>query len=227
MDLTGQTLLIADDEEGIVRLLQDYFEIQGYRVTAARNGAEALRKAEEAPDLILLDVGLPDMDGLEVCRKIRERVDCPILFLTARVEEQDRINGFLMGGDDDILKPFSIDELGARVMAHLRRERRRERKSHVKTAGDVMICYEERSVTCRGERISLTNTEYEILELLSMHPGQVFSKESIYEKIRGLDATGDSAIVAEHIRRIRSKTARYTKTELIGTVWGVGYKWIG
>ena len=187
MDLTGQTLLIADDEEGIVRLLQDYFEIQGYRVTAARNGAEALRKAEEAPDLILLDVGLPDMDGLEGCRKIRERV----------------------------------------VMAHLRRERRRERKSHVKTAGDVMICYEERSVTCRGERISLTKTEYDILELLSMHPGQVFSKESIYEKIRGLDATGDSAIVAEHIRRIRSKTARYTKTELIGTVWGVGYKWIG
>lgn len=124
MDLTGQTLLIADDEEGIVRLLQDYFEIQGYRVTAARNGAEALRKAEEAPDLILLDVGLPDMDGLEVCRKIRERVDCPILFLTARVEEQDRINGFLMGGNDYILKPFSIDELGARVMAHLRRERR-------------------------------------------------------------------------------------------------------
>lgn len=227
MEVTGQKLLVVDDEEGIVRLLQDYFEIQGYQVITARSGAEALRKVEERPDLILLDVGMPDMDGLEVCRKIREQVECPILFLTARVEEQERINGFLMGGDDYILKPFSIDELGVRVMAHLRREERRERQRHVKTAGDVAICYEERSVTCRGERIALTKTEYDILELLSMHPGQIFSKESIYEKIRGLDATGDSAIVAEHIRRIRGKTAQYTETELIGTVWGVGYRWIG
>ena len=221
------TILIADDDRELVRMLKTFFEIRRYSVITAENGTEALKMAERSPDIILLDINMPGADGLEVCRRIRDKVSCPILFLTARVEEQDRVNGLLSGGDDYILKPFSIDELGARVMVHLRRERRRERKSHVKTAGDVMICYEERSVTCRGERISLTKTEYDILELLSMHPGQVFSKESIYEKIRGLDATGDSAIVAEHIRRIRSKTARYTKTELIGTVWGVGYKWIG
>ena len=119
-----QKLLIVDDEEGILWLLRDYFEIQGYQVLTAGTGEEAVKLAlSQGPDLILLDISLPDIDGLEVCRRIREKVNCPILFLTAKVEEQDRINGFLMGGDDYILKPFSIEEMGARVMAHLRRER--------------------------------------------------------------------------------------------------------
>ena len=108
-----QKLLIIDDEEGILWLLRDYFEIQGYQVLTAGTGEEAVKLAlSQAPDLILLDISLPDIDGLEVCRRIREKVNCPILFLTAKVEEQDRINGFLMGGDDYILKPFSIEELG-------------------------------------------------------------------------------------------------------------------
>ena len=128
-------ILIADDEEGIVCLLQDYFEMQGYEVITARGGVEALEKVSKMPDIILLDINMPDLDGLEVCRKIREYVTCPIVFLTAKVEEQDRINGFLMGGDDYILKPFSIDELGARVMAHLRREERKKRKKSSKSYG--------------------------------------------------------------------------------------------
>lgn len=223
----AQKILIVDDEEGIVFLLRDYFEIQGYEVITARGGLEALEKIRLNPDLILLDINMPDLDGMEVCRKIRGHVSCPILFLTAKIEEEDRVNGFLMGGDDYILKPFSIEELGARVMAHLRREQRKNGIHSVKICGDVAIHYSERMVYCREEKIALTKTEYEIIELLSLHPGQVFSKESIYEKVRGYDAEGDSSIIAEHIRRIRGKIGNITPQEIIETVWGVGYRWIG
>lgn len=223
----AQKILIVDDEEGIVFLLRDYFEIQGYEVITARGGLEALEKIRLNPDLILLDINMPDLDGMEVCRKIRGHVSCPILFLTAKIEEEDRVNGFLMGGDDYILKPFSIEELGARVMAHLRREQRKNGGYSVKICGDVAIHYSERMVYCREEKIALTKTEYEIIELLSLHPGQVFSKESIYEKVRGYDAEGDSSIIAEHIRRIRGKIGNITSQEIIETVWGVGYRWIG
>lgn len=223
----AQKILIVDDEEGIVFLLRDYFEIQGYEVITARGGLEALEKIRLNPDLILLDINMPDLDGMEVCRKIREHVSCPILFLTAKIEEEDRVNGFLMGGDDYILKPFSIDELGARVMAHLRREQRQRGGQSVKICGDVVIHYGERMIYCKEEQVALTKTEYEIIELISMHPGQVFSKESIYEKVRGYDAEGDSSIIAEHVRRIRGKIGNITPQEIIETVWGVGYRWIG
>ena len=223
----AQKILIVDDEAGIRQLMKDYFEMEGYEVITADSGSAALKKIEERPDIILLDINMPDLDGLTVCRKIRGRVDCPIVFLTARIEEQDRINGFLMGGDDYVLKPFGIEELGARVMAHLRREKRRQTAGTVKVVGEIAICYDERIVYCGSARISLTKTEYEIVELLSLHPRQIFSKESIYEKLRGYDAEGDSSIIAEHIRRIRRKIGAYTGQELIETVWGVGYRWIG
>ena len=223
----AEKILIVDDEEGIVSLLKDYFEIQGYEVITAGGGCAALEKMSLQPDLILLDINMPDIDGLEVCRKIREHVSCPILFLTAKIEEEDRVNGFLMGGDDYILKPFSIEELGARVMAHLRRENRRRGESSVKICGDLAIHYGERTVYCKERKVPLTKTEYEIVELLSLHPGQVFSKEGIYEKTRGYDAEGDSSIIAEHIRRIRGKIGNITAEEVIETVWGVGYRWIG
>lgn len=126
----GYKLLLVDDEEGILLLLKDYFGIQGYEILTAGTGEQAVELAlGEKPELILLDINLPDMDGLEVCRRIREQVECPILFLTAKIEEQDRINGLLMGGDDYILKPFSIEELGARVIAHLRREDRGRKRN--------------------------------------------------------------------------------------------------
>jgi len=126
-------ILIVDDEPDIVALLQDYFEINDYQVMTAENGAEAMNKAERQPDLIILDINMPDIDGLEVCQKIRNFVPCPILFLTAKVAESDKINGFQVGGDDYIEKPFSIDELGARVEAHLRRENR----NLVKTKNEI------------------------------------------------------------------------------------------
>ena len=203
-----QKLLIIDDEEGILWLLRDYFEIQGYQVLTAGTGEEAVKLAlSQAPDLILLDISLPDIDGLEVCRRIREKVNCPILFLTAKVEEQDRINGFLMGGDDYILKPFSIEELGARVMAHLRRERRStgHRELEEEKEEQLFISYSQRQIQYHNKPVRLTKTEFDIVELLSMNPGQVFSREQIYERVRGIDGEGDNSIIMEHIRRIRNK----------------------
>jgi DNA-binding response OmpR family regulator len=220
-------ILVVDDEPDIVKLLKDYFEIQGFLVMIGRNGVEAVEKAASCPDIILLDINMPEMNGLEVCKRIRNHVVCPILFLTAKVSEQDRINGLLTGGDDYILKPFSIEELGARVMAHLRRETRNTKKGTVRFAGDFTINLSERGLFYKDQEINLTKTEFDITEYLCMNKGQVFSKERIYETLWGYDSEGDSSIITEHIRRIRLKTSKYSEKPLIDTVWGVGYKWIG
>lgn len=223
----GYSILLVDDEPDILQLLKDYFEIQGYFVMLAHNGREAIEKASNAPDIILLDINMPEMDGLEVCKRLRMHVSCPILFLTAKVTEQDRVNGLMIGGDDYIIKPFSIDELGARVTAHLRRESRIAKKEAVKFIEELTLNFNERCFYCKEEAIALTKTEFDILEYLCMNRGQVFSKERIYEKLWGYDSEGDSNIITEHIRRIRMKIAKYTERVLIETVWGVGYKWIG
>ena len=128
------TILIVDDEADIVSTLADYFMYNNYNVMTATNGMEAIEKAGKQPDLILLDINMPDVDGLEVCARIRDFVSCPILFLTARVEDSDKVKGFGLGGDDYIVKPFSLDELGARVAAHIRRERRRVETPKVQLA---------------------------------------------------------------------------------------------
>lgn len=220
-------LLIADDEPGILQLLKDYFELQGYQVCGVKDGVEAIAKLSWEPDLILLDVAMPLMDGFEVCERIRAHVSCPILFLTAKIEEADRIRGFMTGGDDYILKPFSIDELGARVEAHLRRENRRSADKAVKMFDLLAIHYGEKSIYYDDKPIAFTRTEYGIIEQLSLNPGQIFSKDQLYEKVRGYDGSADSTVMMEHIRRIRSKIGRYTKRTYIETVWGVGYRWIG
>jgi DNA-binding response OmpR family regulator len=223
----GNKILVIDDEPDIRQLLKDYFELQGYQVMLGSNGREAVEKAALGPDIILLDINMPEMDGLEVCKRVRMHISCPILFLTAKVTEQDRINGLMIGGDDYIMKPFSIDELGARVTAHLRREARNARREAVKFAGELTINFSERCIYYREEEIGLTKTEFDILEYLCMNKGQVFSKERIYEKLWSYDSEGDSNIVTEHIRRIRLKLSKYMDRPFIETVWGVGYKWIG
>ncbi|MEY8413873.1 response regulator transcription factor [Lachnospiraceae bacterium 62-26] len=220
-------IMIADDEPGIIQLLKDYFEIQDYQVIEAKNGLEVLGQLDKRPDLILLDVNMPMLDGFEVCERIRTHVSCPILFLTAKIEEEDRIRGLMIGGDDYILKPFSIEELGARVEAHLRREKRRQTEGAVKMFDRLAIHYRDRSVYYDGQPLSLTKTEYGLVEILSLSSGQVFTKEQLYEKVRGFDGSADSSIVMEHIRRVRSKIGKYTSHAFIETVWGVGYKWIG
>ena len=164
-------------------------------------------------------------DGIEVCRRIRDTVSCPIIFLTAKVEEQDRVMGLLSGGDDYILKPFSLKELDARIIAHLKREERLRRKTEQRFYGDLVIDYACKQVQIKGQSVELTKLEYEIIEFLSMNPEIVFEKERIYEKINGYDAEGDSRVVTELIRRIRKKIKVYTEHEYIETVWGMGYKW--
>ena len=169
---------------------------------------------------------MPDIDGMEVCMRIRDFVSCPILFLTARIETSDKIKGFSVGADDYIIKPFSIDELGARVAAHLRRDRRQRESAKVHFDDKLAIDYTERSLYYNGEQITLSKKEFGIIELLSQHIGQVFSKERIYELVWDYDSEGDSSVIAEHIRRIRSKFAKAKMKQYIETVWGCGYKWI-
>jgi len=218
-------ILIIDDDRELLKMLKDFFEIRRYDVIIAEDGYKALKMAESNPDIILLDVNMPGLDGIEVCRRIREQVFCPILFLTARVEEEDRINGLLSGGDDYILKPFSLKELEARIVAHLKREERHKTKSEYRFYGECSIDYAKKIVQIGGHDLELTKLEYEIIEFLSMNPGHVFDKERIYEKVCGYDGEGDSRVVTELIRRIRKKIREYTEVEYIETVWGMGYRW--
>lgn len=219
-------ILIADDEPDILSMLRSFFESRGYTVLTAANGADTLKQAERQPDLILLDINMPRMDGLEVCRRIRDHVSCPILFLTARIEDTDKVKGFAVGGDDYVVKPFSLIELEARVRAHLRRETRHSFEAQIKFSGELTIDYSERCLFFSGKRLRLAKKEFDIVELLSQNPGQVFDKERIYERVWGYDSEGDSSVVAEHIRRIRTKIAAFTDQAYIKTVWGCGYKWI-
>ena len=222
----GYTILIADDDPELVQMLKTFFELRKYTVITARDGAQTVKMSEQDPDIILLDINMPRVDGLEVCRRIRDKVSCPILFLTARVEEQDRVNGLMSGGDDYILKPFSLKELEARIIAHLKREERRRGKSEYRFQGDLSIDYTAKTVQVGGKELELTRLEYGIVEFLSMNPGLVFDKERIYEKFCGYDGEGDSRVITELVRRIRKKMKEYTETEYIETVWGMGYRWI-
>ena len=219
-------ILIVDDESDIVIMLSRFFESKGYQVLTAINGVDSLKQVEHNPDIILLDINMPGLDGLEVCERIRNHVSCPILFLTAKIEDADKVKGFGVGGDDYIVKPFSLVELEARVQAHLRRETRHNLETQLKFAGELTIDFSERCLFCKGEKVMLAKKEFDIIELLSQNLGQVFDKERIYERVWGYDSEGDSSVVAEHIRRIRTKIASYTQKTYIQTVWGCGYKWI-
>lgn len=218
-------LLIADDDEELVKMLKSYLEIKGFEIITAGDGLEVLEKLSKNPDLILLDINMPRMDGIEVCRKIRNETACPILFLTARVEEQDRVNRLLSGGDDYITKPFSLKELEARITAHLKREERQKFRTSSRYENGLWIDYAGKEARFEGKEIPLTRLEYEIVEFLSAHPGQVFDRERIYERVCGYDAEGDSRVVTELVRRIRKKFSVCLKDEVIETVWGSGYRW--
>ena len=220
------TLLIVDDEPGIVDTMRAYFSPH-YEVLTALSGQEGVQKAEKRPDLILLDVNMPGLDGLTVCQTIRDHVACPILFLTARTESADQITGFQAGADDYIAKPFDLDELAARIAAHLRREQRRTSPSIVRFFGDCAVDYSARTVTVHGESVPLSRREFDILELLSLKAGQVFDRERIYEAVWGIDGEGSSDTVMEHIRKIRAKLGAHTLHSYIETIWGCGYKWNG
>ena len=219
-------LLIVDDDKDLLKMLRNYFEMRHYEIITAENGMEALSKMSMQPDIILLDINMPQMDGLEMCRMIRDKVACPILFLTAKAEEDDRVNGLLSGGDDYIVKPFSLRELEARLIAHLKRERRCKVESSFLFQGELLIDHAAKTVQIGTNLVKLTKLEYGIIEFLSVNPGIVFDRERIYEKVCGYDAEGDSRVITEMIRRIRKKFQEFTETEYIETVWGMGYRWI-
>lgn len=218
-------ILVVDDDKELVKMLCSYFNMKQYETITATDGMEALNKIKMKPDIILLDINMPRMDGIEVCRLIRSKVLCPILFLTARVDEDDKINGLLSGGDDYITKPFSLRELEARIVKNIKREERHQQKTEYRFMDEMLIDYSEKIVAIAGHRMEFTKIEYQIIEFLSMHPGQVFDKERIYAQVCGYDAEGDSRTITELVRRIRKKIADYSEKEYIETVWGIGYRW--
>lgn len=218
-------ILIVDDEPGVISLLRDYFEMNDYRVSTAPDGQTALARVTDAPDLIILDVNMPGMDGLYVCQTIRDHVSCPIVFLSARVEDADKIRGFMAGGDDYVTKPFSLEELGVRVAAHLRREGRKAQSAQVRFEDDLILDYTARAAYAGDTEIPLARREYDLVAFLSMHPGQVFDREHLYTSVWGLEAEGNSSVIAEHVKRIRVKFRQAGVRDYIETVWGVGYRW--
>lgn len=225
--MAQKKLLIIDDEVDIVEMLTDYFELSGYLVYSASSGQVGLVHLAKLPDLILLDVSMPGMDGFEFCQKVRTVVHCPIIFLSAKVDQESRIKGLMVGGDDYLMKPLDMAELAARVQAHIRRDGRLAIKEELQISQELTILYDQRQLFCQQNEIKLTKTEFEIVSLLSRHSGKIYTKEHIYECLWGFDKEGDSSIITEHVRRIRQKIEQQTETEVIETVWGVGYKWIG
>lgn len=220
-------VLIVDDEADIADMLESYFRLEGYRTLVARDAAGAVAAARRAPDVILLDVNLPDADGFSVCREVRELVTCPIIFLTARAEDADALAGFAAGGDDYVAKPFSLDVLGARVRAQLARDRRQLDRAVRRFAGGITVDFARREVRV-GDKdpqvAPLARKDFDIVALLAGRPGQVFSRDMIYERVWG--EPGDSSVVTEHVRRIRRALADAgCTTEPLATVWGVGYSW--
>lgn len=227
------TILVVDDEDEIVQFVQDALEDEGYAVCTAFDGGQALKVARQRePDLVILDIMLPGRDGFAICKELREDLDIPILFLSAKQSDADKIQGFSVGADDYVMKPFSMKELIARVEAHLRRQRRDQargqqpRHSTQLRYGELTIDLSAYEARYAGEAIPLTRKEFEIIQFLVLHPRQVFSREIIYDRIWGMDSLGNTETVTEHVKRIRRKLAQFDpRSEYISTVWGVGYKW--
>lgn len=215
-------ILAVDDDKGILAVIRKALEKEGYLVDTLDDPEKIDPERLSGYQLILLDVMMPGTDGFTVCRKIREQVDCPIIFVTAKTEEGDLITGFGLGADDYIRKPFGLGELRARVAAHLRRENRE--KKHRITLGDLEFSLQAKEIYCQGQQILLTKSEYSICEYLALNRGQVFSKERIYEHVFGYDGESDSSTITEHIKNIRAKLQKVGVSP-VETVWGIGYKW--
>lgn len=215
-------ILVVDDDRGILNVIRKALEKEGYQTDTLDDPEKLDFRRLNDYQLILLDVMMPGTDGFSLCRRIRDQVDCPILFVTAKTDEADLMTGLGIGGDDYITKPFGLGELRARVAAHLRRENR-ERK-HVITLGELSFSLNSRQVFFQGAEIPFTKSEYAICEYLALNRGQVFSKERIYEHVFGYDGEGDSSAITEHIKNIRAKLQKYGVSP-VETVWGIGYKW--
>ena len=228
MEEMAPRILVVDDEQVVTEVVERYLRTEGYEVSLASDGAEALRLAEETvPDLVVLDLMLPVVDGLEVCREIRKKSQVPIIMLTARGEETDRVVGLERGADDYVVKPFSPRELVARVKSVLRRAS----SGPAPSAGGTLrfdaltINPQTRVVTVGSGEAGLTGKEFDLLFFLASHPGHIFTREQLMDKVWDYTYAADPSTVTVHIRRLREKVeADPVKPRYIKTVWGVGYK---
>ena len=220
------TVLVVDDEATVRDVVRRYLEHDGYAVRTATTGAEALAMIDAStPDLIVLDLMLPEVQGEEVCRRVRAKSDVPIIMLTARGREPERLLGLELGADDYLVKPFSPRELVARVKAVLRRSAGEETSERKIVAAALEIDPAARTVTRDGDPVALTAKEFDLLYFLASHPGRVFTRDQLLERVWGWDYEGDSATVTVHIRRLRAKIEPDDQhPRHLQTVWSVGYK---
>ncbi|RIK46339.1 MAG: DNA-binding response regulator [Chloroflexi bacterium] len=224
----SQTILIVDDEPTILEILSLYLRRDGYKTLQALDGEEALALARSHhPDLLILDIMLPKRSGLEVASKLRHEYPVPIIFLSARGDEADRITGLELGGDDYVVKPFSPREVVARVRAVLRRSPSAQGADDARevVVGDLRIRPAERSVTVASREVDLTAKEFDLLLFLAKHPRQVFPRDRLLDRVWGFEAVVDESTVTVHIRRLREKIeVDPSHPKRVVTVWGVGYK---
>jgi two-component system alkaline phosphatase synthesis response regulator PhoP len=225
--MSGETILVVDDEPKILKTVRAYLENAGFRVATADDGQMALTVyRHERPALVILDLGLPGMDGLDVARTLRRDSNVPIIMLTARVDEADKLIGLELGSDDYVTKPFSPRELVARVRAVLRRTSgEREQAPVPVVAGDVVIDMERRQVTVSDQPVELTPTEFELLVVLARHPGRVFTRLELLDRVQGYAFEGYERTVDAHVKNLRQKIEPDPKQpRYLLTVYGVGYR---
>lgn len=216
-------ILVVDDEKNIAELICAYLEKDGFAVNSAGDGQEALRKANDLkPALIILDLMLPEADGWEVCRRIRATSQVPIIMLTARSDDVDKIVGLELGADDYLTKPFNPRELAARVRTILRRTQRQPDSDESIRIGDLVIDPHRREVTIRGRRVDMRTKEFDVLLVLARHKGMVLSREQLLSEAWGYDFYGETRTVDVHVAHVRNKIQ--SSGVSIETVWGVGYK---
>lgn len=222
----SKTIMIVDDEKRLVSLVESYLTQDGYRVVSANNGVEALPTANrEKPDLIILDIMMPKMDGYEFMREHRKEADTPIILLTARVDDDERVIGLEVGADDYITKPFRPRELVARVRAVLRRAGKSEPKGKVLQVADITLDRDTRMVTVAGQAVDLTPSEFDLLAALMSSPGRVYSRLDLLDVIQGIRYEGYERTIDTHVKNLRSKLEPDPRSpRYIETVYGVGYR---
>lgn len=229
-------ILIIEDDKNIASLERDYLEVSGYEVVIENDGTKGLKKAlEQEFNLVILDIMLPGLDGFEICRAIRKEKDIPILLVSAKKEDIDKIRGLNIGADDYVVKPFSPSELVARVTAHIARFERltaisgkENEKADIIETGGLMIEKKARRVFVDGNEIALANKEFDLLVFLAANPNVVYSKDELFDKIWGFDSIGETSTVTVHINRIREKIEKdMSNPRYIETVWGAGYRFKG
>lgn len=221
----NKTILVVDDEENVSGLLKLYLEAEGFIVEIAEDGIKAVELARKInPDLIILDIMLPFKDGLQVAKELRKDMDTPIIMLSAKGDETDKILGLNLGGDDYVTKPFSPGEISARVKAILRRTKADTQENDILKFSELIIDFSKYEINVSGDKIVSTPKEVELMWLLANNPGIVFTRERLLDKIWGYEYLGDSRTVDTHIKRLRRKIEKNHDYTYLHTVWGVGYK---